>query len=289
MPRMSQASTQIEPAIDPDVYPTVRVSTEFFLRGFDLLCRLHDDVLGGLVIMALWHDALSRPGRKAMGIRELARKLDLPYETVRRHVTGLVASGDCLVENGGLAVPAARRRNAGILRKIYVNAVRLLGDLTRIDVVDFRPGRTLPDRTSRLDREQMVIAVAAMGVLIAGMRVLRGFFDGDLVKGLVFTGIWAANVKHVTNSASAAHRAILPDHYRLPVSARAISDSLRLPYETVRRHADTLVKEGRCARVGRQGLMVPESTHRRMTAGAVTVNQILMAFVAELRAAGVKL
>lgn len=287
MPKMSQASTGS--ATSPDVYPTVRVSTEFFLRGFDLLRQLHDDVLGGLVIMTLWHDALSRPGRKAMGIRELARKLDLPYETVRRHVTGLVTSGLCLVENGGLAVPSARRSNAGILRKIYVNAVRLLGDLSRIDVVDFKADRTPPDRARRLDRDQMAIAVAAMGLLLAGMRVLRGFFDGDLIKGLVFTGIWAANVKHVTNSAPAAHRSILPDHYRLPVSARAISDSLRLPYETVRRHADALVKEGRCARVGRQGLMVPESVHRSMTEGAVTVSQFIMAFLAELRVAGVKL
>ncbi len=288
MPKVSQASIRIEPAIDPDVYPTVRVSTEFFLRGFDLLCQLHDDVLGGLIIMTLWHDGLSRPGRKATGIRELARKLDLPYETVRRHIAELVTSGACLVDNGGLTVVSAKRRTDSILRKIYVNAVRFLGDLTRIEVIDFKAGRALPDRTRHLDREQMVIAVAAMGMLSAGMRMLRGFFDGDIMKGLVFTAIWAANVKHVTNSAPAAHRSILPDHYRLPVSARAISDSLRLPYETVRRHADTLVKEGTCTRVGRQGLIVPESTHRRMTVESVAVNQLIMAFVAELRVGDVK-
>jgi hypothetical protein len=34
---------------------------------------------------------------------------------------------------------------------------------------------------------------------------------------------------------------------------------------------------------------VPESTHRRMSVTALTVNQFLMAFLAELRAAGVKL
>ncbi len=285
---MSQASTGVEPAIDPSVYPTIRLSTEFFLRGFDLLCQLHDDVLGALVIMTIWHDALSRPGRGAMGVRELARKLDLPYETVRRHVAGLVTSGACLLEKGGLALPSARRRNAGILRKIYVNAVRLLGDLTRIEAVDFKPGPAPPDRTRRLDREQMAIAVAAMGFLRAAMTLLRGFFDGDLVKGLVFTAIWAANVKHVTNSGPPAHRRILPDQYRLPVTARAISDSLRLPYETVRRHADALVKEGRCTRVDRQGLIVPETTHHRLSDETVAVHQLIMAFVGELRVAGVK-
>lgn len=286
---MSQPTTQIEPALDPDVYPTVRVSTEFFLRGFDLLCQLHEDIVGGLIVMTLWHNALSRPGHKAMGVRELSRTLDLPYETVRRHANGLVASGTCLAEKGGLAIASVGRCDAAILRKIYLNAVRILGDLTRIDVVDFKPGPTPSVRSGPLDREQMVIAVAAMGLLIAGMRVLRGLFDGDLMKGLVFTGIWAANVKHITNTAPAAHRSILPDRYRLPVSVLAISDSLRLPYETVRRHADTLVKEGRCTRVDRQGLMVPERAFRPMAEGAVTVNQFIMAFVAELRAAGVEL
>ena len=287
--KMSQAITQIEPAIDPDVYPTLRVSTEFFLRGFDLLCQLHEDIVGALIIMTLWHDALARPGRKAMGVRELSRKLDLPYETVRRHVNGLVTSGACLVEKGGLAAPSAGRCNAGILRKIYLNAVRMLGDLSRIEVVDFKPRRTPSSRSESLSREQMIIAVAAMGLLLAGMRVLRGLFGGDLMKGLVYTAIWAANVKHITNTAPAAHRSILPDRYRLPVSVLAISDSLRLPYETVRRHADALVKEGTCVRVDHQGLMVPESTHRLMTPGAVTVSEFIMAFVAELRAAGVKL
>lgn len=286
---MSQAITQIEPAIDPDVYPTLRVSTEFFLRGFDLLCQLHGDIVGALIVMTLWHDALARPGRKAMGVRELSRKLDLPYETVRRHVNGLVTSGTCHVERGGLAVPPTGRRDAGILRKIYLNAVRMLGDLTRIEVVDFKPGRTGSIRSGSLGREQMVIAVAAMGLLLAGMRVLRGLFGGDLMKGLVFTAIWAANVKHITNTAPAAHRSILPDRYRLPVAVLAISDSLRLPYETVRRHADALVKEGTCVRVDHQGLMVPESAHRSMTPGAVIVNRFIMAFVAELRAAGVEL
>jgi hypothetical protein len=35
--------------------------------------------------------------------------------------------------------------------------------------------------------------------------------------------------------------------------------------------------------------MVPERAFRRMTAGAVTVSEFIVAFVAELRAAGVKI
>jgi DNA-binding transcriptional regulator YhcF (GntR family) len=288
---MSRSTTQIEPPLHRDVYPVVRVSTEFFLRSFDLLGQLHDDTVSALIIMTLWHGTLAGVRRRPMSIRELSRKLDLPYETVRRHVRELVASGACRAENGGLVVPWAVQpdaRASEMLRKIYLNAQRMLGDLTRIEVVDFKLARPPLSRSRRMGKEQVVIAVAAIGLLLSAMRTLRGFFDGDLVKGLVFTGIRAANVKHVTNTAPAAHRSILPDIHRLPVSVLAISASMRLPYETVRRHADSLLKEGKCIRVGRRGLMVPESAFRDMTVESVTVRQLILAFLAELRAAGVK-
>lgn len=288
---MSRSTTEIEPPLHRDVYPVVRVSTEFFLRSFDLLGQLHDDTVSALIIMTLWHGTLAGVRRRPMSIRELSRKLDLPYETVRRHVHELTATESCRAEKGGLVVQWAVRpdaRTRDMLRKIYLNAVRMLSDLKRIEVVGFKPGQPQSSRSRRMSKEQMTIAVAAMGLLLAAMRVLRGFFGGDLVKGLVFTGIRAANIKHVTNTAPAAHRSILPDIHRLPVSVLAISASMRLPYETVRRHAESLLKEGKCIRVGRRGLMVPESAFRGMAVESVTVHQLILAFVAELRAAGVK-
>ena len=289
---MTPSRTPIEPSqIHRDVYPVIRVSTEYFLRGFDLLRQMNDDVLSALILMTIWHGQMRSAGYKPIGIRGLARKLDLPYETVRRHVRALMRSGDCVVEEGGLIVPLAvhrRRHTADILRRIYSNAVRVLGDLTRIEVTRFVPSSRAKPGSGRLTKEQMTIATAGLGVLLAGMKALHGFFGGDIVKGLIFTAIWAANVKHITNTAPAAHRAILTDEHRLPVNVLAISDSLRLPYETVRRHADALVKDGRCVRNGRQGLMIKESTFREMTTEAVTTYNLMMAFVSELRAAGLK-
>jgi hypothetical protein len=97
------------------------------------------------------------------------------------------------------------------------------------------------------------------------------------MKGLVFTAIWTANVKHVTNTPAAGDRGTLKDSQRLPVSALAISRSLRLPYETVRRHADALLKEGQCVRVGRKGLIVMASTHRRHVPTSTATYHIVMA------------
>jgi DNA-binding transcriptional regulator YhcF (GntR family) len=279
MSKMNQTESPIESPLPGDVYPIVRVATEFFLRSFDLLGQLHEDMVSGLIVMTRWHRELANPGRRAMGIRELSRKLDLPYETVRRHVRQLELGGSSSGSTAG-------KRNASILRRIYVDTVRLLNDLARIEVLEFKTPKSSRLRT--MSKEQMAIAVAGMGLIITCMTKLREAFGDDLMKGIVFTAIRAANIKHYTNTSPAAHRSILPDVHRLPVSVLAISQSLRLPYETVRRHADILVKEGTCIRVGRRGLMVPESAFRPMTTESITVRQVVMAFIAELRAAGVK-
>lgn len=289
---MTRINARTAPALHRDAYPVGRVSTEFFLRSFEVIGGLHRDVVSSLIIMTLWHKTLAETGAtKPTGVRELSRRLDFPFETVRRHVRQLVRSGACLAENDGVTLASTMQRSArasAMLRTIHLHAVRMLGDLRRIDVANYRPRRSPSPSSRRLDKEQTIIVVAAIGVLLAAMKVLRRFFDGDLMNGLVFTAIRAANVKHITNTAPAAYRGILPDSDRLPVSMLAISDSMRVPYETVRRHASALVKQGKCIRIGRRGLIAPESTFRQMTVEADAVLQLVLGFLAELKAAGVK-
>jgi hypothetical protein len=270
--------------------PVSRVSNEHYLRGFDSLTQVQEDAIDGAIFVALLHGQMSAPARRAIGVRELSRKLGMPYETVRRHAQALVLRGQCSSFGGGLVVPASVQRSRRVttfLRALYVNAVRFLADLTRIGVAAFPSAsrRALP--SGHLMKEQTVIVIATMGLLLAGTRAVRDFWRGDLVKGLVFTAIWTANVKHVTNTARAATAAVLADDERLPVSVLAVSRSLRLPYETIRRHADLLVREGVCVRAGRQGLLVLAATHQRSEPGAVTGYRLVLEFLAELRRAGV--
>lgn len=290
---MGQSTTQIEATqAHRDVLPVIRVSTEFHLRGIDLLTQLQRDITDGLIVMMLVHDQLKAPRRKGGGsIRELSRKLEIPAETVRRRIQGLVKSGQCVSDGRTVAVPATAlrgRRISTFLRKVYVNAVRLLADLTRIDVAAFASASRRPVRSGRLGKEQLAIAVAGTGLLLAGLRALRAFWDGDVMRGMVYTAIWTANVKHVTNSTPAEYRISLPDSLRVPVSVLAISRSLRLPYETVRRHADSLVKDGICIRAGRRGLFVPLAFIQRIPEGPAIGHRLVMDFLVELRAAGVK-
>ncbi|MFZ5784337.1 MAG: hypothetical protein ACOY4R_29425 [Pseudomonadota bacterium] len=279
------------PRVDPDVHPVARVSTEFHLRGLDLLTQVQGDLVQALIVMTLVGDQMKVPRRPAGSVRALSRRLDMPVETARRHVRLLVRSGACALEEGGVVLPPAvlrSRRVVAFLRRIYVNAVRLLVDLTRIEVAAFASASRRPVQSGRLAKEQTVIALAATGLLLAGIRALRGFWAGDLMKGLVYTAIWTANVKHVTNTAPAADRGVLPDSQRLPVSVLAISRSLRLPYETVRRHAEVLVREGIAVRVGRRGMLIPTASILRVPAGPVIAHRLVTDFLAELRGAGVK-
>ena len=281
-----------KPALHPDVYPIGRVSTEFFLRGFEVVGQVDDDVLSGMIVITLWCDTLVETGKtNPIGIRELSRRLDFPFATVRRHIRELVRKGACLADKDGVILAAPMRRSArmnAMLRKLYLEAVRMLGELARIKVGSYKPSRSPSYASRHMSKEFMVIAVAAIRVLLAALKVLRGSFGGDLMTGLVFTAIRAANVKHITNKAPAAIRDILPDADRQPVSMMAISNSMRLPYETIRRHTQKLIKQGKCIRVGRDGLIAPGSAFHKMTAEANMVRQLVLGFLAELRAGGVK-
>lgn len=287
---MNQSATRVE--IPRDTYPVVRISAEYFLRGIDLLTRLQDrSLISGLIFMALWHGEVGPTKGGPTSVRELARGLRLPYETVRRHAATLVASGQCVATPKGIAVRGAalrRQSNLDILHGIYLNAERMLIDLTRAGIAKYQPPRDRPPGRGPLTREQTAIATAAMGQILAGARLMGDIWKGDLLRGLVYTAIWTANVKHITNTAPAATRTVLPDELRLPVSALAISNSLRLPYETVRRHANGLLKDGTCLSVGRGALVVPASTHRKFAGGAVEIYRIVTAVLLEMRRAGVR-
>ena len=290
---MSQSTPRIEPAEVPrDAYPLMRLSSEAFLRSIDLVAQMQGDkLIAGLVFIALWHNQMRAPAAQAVGVRELARRLNLPYETVRRHAMTLVRTGQCTATRAGLAVVPAvlqSRRISSLLRRLYLSVERMLLDMTRAGVAGYEPPPKPVGRPVRLTPHQMTVVMASIRQLQATIRMLGERWNGDFLRGLVYTAIWTANVKHFFNTEIVASQGILPDELRRPVSILAISNSLRLPYETVRRHAAALEKDGLCRRVGRQGVIVPATAHRRLTSNTVQVHGMLTELLAELRAAGLK-
>lgn len=290
---MGQPVPQNEPLEVPrGAYPMVRISSEFFLRSIDLLTRVQGDkLISGLVFMAVSYNHMHDPGGEAIGVRELARRLNLPYETVRRHAMELVRTGQCSAAREGISiVPAVlkSRANVDVMRRIYLNTERMLVELTRAGLAKYEAPSRSAARRGNLTQAQMAIVTASTRQFLAGIRMLGDLWQGDLLRALVFTAIWTANVKHVTNTEPTVSQTVLSDDQRLPVSVLAISSSLRLPYETVRRHALALEKAGICQRVRRQGLVVPAEVHLKMASGTVQAHAIVTALLADLRRAGLK-
>lgn len=104
-----------------------RLLLDFTLRSMERLVRMHGDIVNGTIVAAVISanirhlmadpdfaqryadhdqpppDSLRRP----IPLRQLAREIDLPFETVRRRVHALEAAGEIVALPAGLIVPAA--------------------------------------------------------------------------------------------------------------------------------------------------------------------------------------
>jgi hypothetical protein len=90
-------------------------------------------------------------------------------------------------------------------------------------------------------------------------------FGGDLTSGIVFLAVVRANGQHLAEISQLDYSlsmAVIPDEARRPVSAKSISDSLDLPYETARRHLKRLCAKGYCQRVA-EGYLIPQEVLER--------------------------
>jgi DNA-binding Lrp family transcriptional regulator len=85
---------------------------------------------------------------------------------------------------------------------------------------------------------------------------------GDLLEPLIFTAILDANMAPVNRDPTLqvvyGGDISAPDHLRRPVSINAVAQSLRLPFETVRRRVNGMTKRGACLQDSR-GVIVPNA------------------------------
>lgn len=100
----------------------------------------------------------------------------------------------------------------------------------------------------------------AIAFVLDFVEIGRG--DRALIDGLILVAVVQANVAPLAREpglqrAFGAYDAPLPDELRRPVSVSAVANSLRLPYETVRRRIGQLAEEGLCL-VTPAGVVVPQ-------------------------------
>jgi DNA-binding transcriptional regulator YhcF (GntR family) len=91
----------------------------------------------------------------------------------------------------------------------------------------------------------------------------RGFVGGDLLRNLIFLAIWQECLGDVPLAAT--HNELeRGDFAQRVVTVREVADRMKVPYETVRRHANELVQEGICVRAKGHGIMIAASRMRAM-------------------------
>jgi hypothetical protein len=95
------------------------------------------------------------------------------------------------------------------------------------------------------------------------VEALAGLFDGDIILGLIFAAIGAANNKRILHSpdlldAYGTISAVPPAQYRVRISVSALARSLGFSYETTRRHVKELIARGFCEQ-NREGLILTDA------------------------------
>lgn len=304
-----------------NVRAILRVGNDYFLRTIDRLAVMHgDDLISALIFNAIWtanvkhitySDANSAFGgmndippdsmRRPVSVLALSSSLRIPYETVRRYVQALVNQGLCVRVGGkGVMVPA-EVFNRGLFREAIVQEIpsflRFVEDLKRSGF-DFAPYRrrlanTIPlPPNGDLPANLRAILRVTMESIMRNVDALAKTHGDDFLKGFVFTAIWTANVRHITaganNTKYGAMDEMPPDDMRRPVTIAALAASLRMPYETVRRHAGYLIREGVAVRVDGKGLIIPRAQMREqaMFEGIRAAHGHITRMVADLYRAG---
>jgi DNA-binding Lrp family transcriptional regulator len=115
-------------------------------------------------------------------------------------------------------------------------------------------GMRLSDAEQRVARLSIVFVADQADISRAG---------GDVLEPLVFAAIVQANQALLRNAPAVVARygespEAIPDHLRRPISINAVAESLRLPFESVRRKVRVLIDKQQCVSTP-SGVYVPRS------------------------------
>ena len=172
----------------------------------------------------------------------------MPYETVRRHLTGLDKRGHCVREQGGYLIPAevlGRSEFAEMIKQAGTLAQKLRNDL-------IFQGAKFPGsgRVESQDHERRISRLSAR-FFLRGIRIATDALQVDIITAFVFFATHRANLGHLAyarSRTSGEPEYVWPEDVRLPATVLSLSRNIGLPYETVRRHIGILIEKGICAK-----------------------------------------
>ncbi|MGA0601804.1 hypothetical protein ACO2Q3_13945 [Caulobacter sp. KR2-114] len=149
-----------------------------------------------------------------------------------------------------------------------------------------------PEPTTKASRHERAAVRVTGQFFLRQAALLIDSAGGDLLLGLVYAAITAANTEHMDEEVKARYAELdeaPPDELRRPISVLALSASLQLPYETTRRYVARLEEMGLARRLGRAGVIIPKAVHEspRSIENIRRSYADVHRFVAGLRKAGV--
>jgi DNA-binding IscR family transcriptional regulator len=205
--------------------------------------------------------------RRPVSVYAVAREINIPYETARRHVAKLIEAGLCVKTGEGLLIPSEIYRRPALLKAAVENWRQVLGflrDLAAVGV-EAQPQPTPPPPGLDVRRQVLRLTV---NMFLEAVEVLMARIGLDLVHTLLCITIVQMNVRHIAENpdVAAAYSGLLdipPDEERRPVSVYAVAREMGLPYETARRHVRQMTEAGLLARDSGGGVWMLASVHNQ--------------------------
>lgn len=225
--------------------------------------RLFDADMDRFVIFSLIvREGLWTSTPRPISAHSLSISLNRSFETVRRHVNALIASGDVARVRGGVvAIPPAEAREG-------VRAMqRLSNDAFVRFVEDFRALGGLDDAVSTGKRYDVSVGICgAVDVMLSTVDSNRGL-HGDWLDLSLFSTVLCGNFHRYANDARAFGLAMGEAH---AVRPSVIARTMGLAETTVRRRADRLTRPGGSMVAVRRGLLVSQDWLATAAAAATT-------------------
>ncbi|MFZ5720744.1 MAG: hypothetical protein ACOY5Y_14900 [Pseudomonadota bacterium] len=189
--------------------------------------------------------------RRPVSVNAIAASLGLPFETARRRIKRLVALGVCAATPDGVVVPAAF-----LVSPAYVQSVLLGHERLRRFYVELREANLIHGLPpAAFEEHEVPVRAAARLLADYVLRSCEGLLReaGSAVSALTLVALLAEALAGRDGDPGGPHA---------PLPVKALAARLRLPAETVRRHAGAFVDEGLCLRTSAGLVLPPESLAR---------------------------
>ncbi|NYT41311.1 hypothetical protein HZY97_11120 [Sphingomonas sp. R-74633] len=200
-------------------------------------------------------ETLGRP----VNATAIAHSMRLPHTTVRRRAAELVEAGLLVRGPAGFSVAPSFFETGVLARLAADDAKDVLRTLGMLADAGYAPAtRAIDAGTASLPPgviERLILAFS-----LRALETLTELY-GDVTAGTIMAAITAANIRRVTHDPQLAKLYSSedmppPDALRVPISLRALSRAIDLPFETIRRRVHALIEQGMIVRKG-NGVMVP--------------------------------